>query len=435
MGTEPAASTVDDRASVVALVGDFPAVSKTFVVDQLLGLVRAGHRVSIIADPPLPGGDAQPDDVPDDLRGRITYRNPPGRRLPGNRVRFARAIVRGLRAGPRAVVEILRDRGSTLYRRMLLLETLAVVAKVGDADVFHCHFGMLGDEMVRVRRALRYRGRIVTAFHGFDISSHVDRLGSTAFDDLFAHGDLFLPISDRWRDRIVALGAPPERVEVQRMGVDVNGFEPIDRAAPGAVWRILSVGRLVEKKGNSFALRAIADLHRQGAAIEYTIVGEGRERARLQRMISELGLEDVTRLLGARSRREVHELMLANDVFLSPSVTASDGDVEGIPMVLMEAMATAMPVVATWHSGIPELVRDGWSGLLVEEWDVHGLADRIRSVCTEPHLAAHLGTNARKTVEAEYDLTCLVEGLQERFERSAGRPSSIEATPADAATS
>jgi colanic acid/amylovoran biosynthesis glycosyltransferase len=420
---EPEAVTAGRRVDVVALVGDFPAFSKTFVVDQLVGLVRAGHRVSIIADPPLPGGDAQPGDVPDELRGRITYRNRPGRRLPGNRVRFARAVVRGLRAGPRAVVEILLDRGSTLYRRMLLLETLAIVAKVGDADVFHCHFGMLGDEMVRVRQALRYRGRVVTAFHGFDISSYVERFGPTAFDGLFAAGDLFLPISDHWRDRLIALGAPAARVEVQRMGVDITGFEPIDRAAPGDVWRILSVGRLVEKKGNGFALQAIAALNEQGASLEYTIVGEGRERGRLERTIAELGLQEVTRLVGARSRREVYELMLANDVFLSPSVTASDGDVEGIPMVLMEAMATAMPVVATWHSGIPELVRDGWSGLLVEEWDVRGLAERIRSICTDPHLATQLGSNGRATVEAEYDLARLMERLQERLERVALHPS------------
>lgn len=396
----------------VAVVGDFPVVSKTFVTDQLVGLLDAGHEVLVIADEPDPRQSLAPDDVPEALRGRILDRTSLRyRRLPG-RIRTVITILRGLRRAPRATIDVLRRRRLPLHRRRASIEMLLALHAAGDADIFHCHFGTLGPDVAAARDHLGYAGRVVVAFHGSDISSHVATNGPGAFDELFRSGALLLPISDHWRTRLLELGASPEQVVIHRMGVHVSRFDFEPRVSdPQRALRVLSVGRMVEKKGFVHGLAAVAQVHRSGRAIEYTIVGDGPLRESLHAEADRLGVRDRVRFAGPQPRERVYELMQDNDVFLCPSVTAGNGDKEGIPMVLMEAMASGIPVVSSFHSGIPELVEDGVSGLLATEGDHAALAESVLRIAEDPALARGIATNGRRRVEREFDVDMLVTRL------------------------
>jgi len=394
---------------IVALVGDFPALSKTFVVDQLIGLRRAGHRVRLIADPPIGDGASE---LHSELDGMLYYRNAPDRPLPGTLLRFVGAVRRALQCSVGGTVAVLRMTDLPRYRRLQLLELLVAVAELGDADVYHCHFGPLGVELARVREALGFRGSLVTAFHGYDISSYLRRFGDGAFDHLLETGELFLPISDHWSRRLVELGAPAQRVRVHHMGVDSALFRVSPPRVYDGILRVLSIGRLVEKKGFDDGLRAVARLQERGGEVVYTIVGEGPERERLETLVAELGLHDVVEITGALPRERVRTLLQAQDLLLCPSVTASSGDSEGIPVVLMEAMASSVPVVATEHSGIPELVRDGWSGLLAPEHDYEALADHLKRLADDRELALRLAVNGRRAIEQSFDVRRLVADLE-----------------------
>ena len=156
--------------------------------------------------------------------------------------------------------------------------------------------------------------------------------------------------------------------------------------------------------------------------MRYTIIGDGPLRRTLEALTDELRLRDVVVFLGWCEQRAVIEQMYGNDILVAPSVTDRIGDQEGIPVTLMEAMATGMPVISTRHSGIPELVRDGETGILVDEADVDGLTDAIETLSVDAALRSGMGRNGGAVVAAEFDMSELNRRLLRRFqELSAAR--------------
>ena len=220
------------------------------------------------------------------------------------------------------------------------------------------------------------------------------------YQQLFRRGDLMLPISDLWAGRLQKMGCPREKIAVSRMGVDMTRFSsrlvaegvqkmgcrgksnrvasrfarnaarsPRPVKAPATPLEIISVARLTEKKGLHVAIEACRQLKEQGVAFRYRILGIGPWERRLRTLIEQYQLEDVVEMPGFKPSHEVKAMLDDADVFLLPSVTGADGDMEGIPVALMEAMAVGIPVVSTLHSGIPELVEADKSGWLVPEND------------------------------------------------------------------
>src|SRR6185437_9215841 len=176
-----------------------------------------------------------------------------------------------------------------------------------------------------------------------------------------------------------------------------------------------------EKKGLTYAIRAVAALRRDGVDIALDIVGDGPLRPSLESLIAELGMGNAVRIIGARSRDEVARAMGAAHLFAAPSVTARDGDMEGIPVALMEAMASGVPVVATAHSGIPELVEDGVSGLLVPERDTDALAAAFRWLVDHPERWLSMALAAHDAVERDFNSARLNDELVTLLERVRGQ--------------
>ena len=168
-----------------------------------------------------------------------------------------------------------------------------------------------------------------------------------------------------------------KKIAVSRMGVDMTRFSPRPVKAPATPLEIISVARLTEKKGLHVAIEACRQLKEQGVAFRYRIFGIGPWERRLRTLIEQYQLEDVVEMPGFKPSHEVKAMLDDADVFLLPSVTGADGDMEGIPVALMEAMAVGIPVVSTLHSGIPELVEADKSGWLVPENDARALAQRL----------------------------------------------------------
>jgi colanic acid/amylovoran biosynthesis glycosyltransferase len=167
----------------------------------------------------------------------------------------------------------------------------------------------------------------------------------------------------------------------------------------------------VEKKGIEFAIRAIAAVARTGRRLRYDVIGDGPLRSRLQRIVAELGITDIVIIHGSKKKSEVIAMLDCAHVLLAPSVTAEDGDREGIPVAIMEAMAAGLPVISTRHSGIPELVRDGVSGYLVEERDVESLASKIADIVDHPEAWVELGWAGRGIIEHDFNIDLLNDNL------------------------
>jgi colanic acid/amylovoran biosynthesis glycosyltransferase len=200
------------------------------------------------------------------------------------------------------------------------------------------------------------------------------------------------------------------------MGISLSKFPlwPRRVAHEDATVRLLTVARLVEKKGVEYAIRAVAALREStDRRVEYRILGDGPLRARLEGLVRELGVGDTVKLVGESDQAGVRTAMRRSDVFVAPSVVAEDGDMEGVPVSIMEAMACGLPVVSTLHSGIPELVRDRITGYLVPERDAAALAQALVRLVDEPRLRRKLGMAGRGVVERGYDLDRLNDRLVE----------------------
>jgi colanic acid/amylovoran biosynthesis glycosyltransferase len=280
-------------------------------------------------------------------------------------------------------------------------------------DIIHCHFGSNGIYAKNLRKLGIVQGKLVTAFHGYDISLDLRKYGDFIYNSLFEAGDLFLPISACWQNRLIQLGCDPQKIKVLRMGIDCRLFQFTPRGINGTrTVQILTIGRFVEKKGIEYGIRAVAVLVSSGYRVKYKIIGDGPLRNSLQRLVEELQVSQHVLFLGWQQQEEVAVELAAADILLAPSVTSRDGDQEGIPVVLMEAMAMGLPVVSTLHSGIPELAQNGISGFLVPERDVDALASTLRYLIDHPEIWPQMGKAGREFVEKHYNAQDLQEQLE-----------------------
>jgi colanic acid/amylovoran biosynthesis glycosyltransferase len=409
--------TVDGTASplrIAVVVSRFPELSETFVLQEIVALLQAGHRVDIYADRSDCVQPRQPEIDQYNLLERtvVPAPGPPGRFL--RNLHLARVLVGPVSRGGVRVLPLAKY-PRPIPGRVLRYAGLAPGSAL-PYDVIHCHFGPNGTKAVAMRDVRLLAGPVVTTFHGYDVSSHLHRHGVGYYSQLFSRGDLFLAVSDYWRKSLVRIGCPADRLRVHHVGIDCASLEFEPRAVrSGQPVRAISVARLTEKKGLEYGIRAVAQLTGRFPSLEYRIIGDGPLRKRLEAVIDGAGLRDRVTLLGARTQQEVRKELRASHIFLAPSVTGTDGDQEGIPVSIMEAMATGIPVVSSFHSGIPELVEDKRTGLLAPERDVDGLARRIASLLDDPDAWGGMVAAARERVEKDFNSAVQHARLSELF--------------------
>jgi len=286
-------------------------------------------------------------------------------------------------------------------------------------DVVHCHFGPNGIRAAALREIGAIRTRVLlTSFYGYDVSEFIRR--RNPYSRLFRQCEWFLPLSEAMRERLISIGCPKERILIHRLGVTPSTFPGRARCGGGPV-QIVSIARLVEKKGLEYGIRAVAHVVKaRGAALRYSIVGEGPLRLRLEELISSLGLQGVVRLAGWHDRTAVRQDIAESDILLAPSVTSHTGDEEGTPTAILEAMGSGLPVVATFHGGIPELVADGVSGILVRERDTDATSSALIRLIDDAGLRRSMGLAGREFVSRLHDIERLNDRLLEIY-REAGR--------------
>lgn len=224
-------------------------------------------------------------------------------------------------------------------------------------------------------------------------------------------------ISSPLVDRVRRLGVPAERIHVLPMPLSA------DRFAPGATagresHRLLFVGRLIERKGAEFAIRAVAELRGRGRGVSLTVVGDGPERPRLEALARELGAQDAVEFAGALPHDAVSAHYRSASVLLMPAVTDWKGEQEGFGMVLVEAMASGLPVVATRSGGIPDVVADGTTGLLVPERDASALARAAATLLDDPAQAGALAAAARRELDDRFSPDTIARGFDTVYRRA-----------------
>lgn len=395
---------------VAFFMNRFPEPSETFIMNAAAGLIDAGCDIDIYGLQGMATSTARHAML--ERYGLMARAYPPQFADSRKRRRWLEAPAAlgrvALRSGWRNAASALNV--AVHKKRALGGRTVHEVEafRQRDYDVLHCHFATLAEPVLRHRRAGGLDGAVVVHFRGYDITTHVHEFGTTVYDAAFRDADQFIANSMFFRNRAIDLGCPPERITVIESAVNLTLFPFAPRMAPiNRPVRLLTVGRLVEKKGIADAIAATARLRDQGLSIEHDIIGEGYERPTLERLIAQHGLGGVVTLRGERSQEEIAAALAAADLFVAPSVTARDGASDAAINTLKEAMATGLPVVSTWHGGIPELVEDGVSGYLVAERDPAALADRLADLIADPDRWAAMGAAGRAAVEHRFTFTAI----------------------------
>ncbi|MDG4790512.1 glycosyltransferase [Micromonospora sp. WMMD1102] len=286
-------------------------------------------------------------------------------------------------------------------------------------SVVHAHFG--NDGWLISRTAEQLGVPLVVTVHGYDVTRqpHAPGLRGVRYRrnlcQVFDRAALILAVSGFIRDRAIAAGADPGKVRVHHTGVPV----PAEVPDVPKRWDVTFVGRFVEKKGVDDLVEALGTLADRRPRV--LLIGSGPLEWPIRKRAAALGL-DAT-FLGAQEPSAVARHLAESRVFVSPSKTAADGDAEGLPTTILEAASLGLPTVSTYHSGIPEAVLPGRTGLLGQEGDRAALAGNIRQLLVDDGLRARVGGAARRHVAEHFDLHRQTRLLEELYESvAAGRP-------------
>jgi glycosyltransferase involved in cell wall biosynthesis len=381
--------SISEHKTVLVVRSELLPYSETFVKEQ--ALAYTGWRPVFVGLKRIPGLPVE------DLNIRLL---PTTTSLPG---RAYRKLLRSLRIAPPGV------------RRRLLPES---------ASLIHVHFGT--DAVDHWDWIRSFDVPVVVTLHGYDINIHKEwwqqpaqsparrrypaRLLKLASDPR-VH---FVAVSRAIKERAIEWGIPAERISVRYIGVDLKAFRPAGPPIERRLPRILFVGRLAEKKGVEYLIRAFAAVKAQLPAAELVIVGDGRLRAKLELLASQLKLP-VT-FLGSLSSQQIKQELQQTRVFCSPSVTADNGDAEGLPIVILEAQACGVPVVTSARGGAREGIIDGVTGFAFKEKDVADLSNRLLLLLQNAQKAASMGHAGRQNMEEKFDLRSCTGSLEHLYD-------------------
>ncbi|MDW8245215.1 MAG: glycosyltransferase [Sandaracinaceae bacterium] len=394
------------------LVTEYPAVSHTFIRREIRALESLGVQVFRYSVRRQRGALVDPDDVEESRRTRVILDEPLWAFLRASErlslrepLRFARALGAASRLGFRS------DRG-LLYHAAYFLEACLLCEWMREERIehLHAHFGT-NSAMVALLAHLLGGPSFSFTVHGPD---EFDRPIGLKLGEKIAHASFVVAISNFGKSQLLRWARPEDwgKVRVIRCGLEPEDLERPPTPVP-EVPRFVSVGRLAPQKGQLLLVEAIGILHKEGVEVELVLVGEGEMRKKLEEAIKRWGLEGRVHLLGALPGSGVRQAIIGSRAFVLSSFA------EGLPVVLMEAMALGRPVIATFVGGIPELVAPGRSGWLVPAGSASALASAMKEALTTPApILSIMGLAGREAVLANHDVRRTAQSLLYSFEEA-----------------
>jgi len=378
----------------------FPKLSESFILNEIVDLVKRGHNVYIFSMNG-PVEDIMHEEIIEyGLLEKTYYFNL-------KMLSYLKKIK--LWFFLKSIFNDILNFGIS-WRKIKLNLKLAYFATIMDKtgiDLIHAHFGNVGNHSLRLKYLLKKP--LITSFYGIDaaIADH------TTYLELFNTNGVITVLSNDMKNDLIKLGCPDEKILIHHLGVNMNKFSYIERnVKTSEKIKFLSIGRFVEKKGITYTIKAFSKLFIENKNIELRIIGDGGMRTEIEDLIRELGLQSEVLLLGSYPLNKVIDEMHRSHIFLLPSIIAENGDKEGTPTVLMEAQATGMPVISTYHAGIPEVVINGKTGCLVEVRNVISLYKEMKYLVEHPDLWIEFGKNGRKHIEHNYNISRQVKILE-----------------------
>lgn len=388
----------------------FPRFSETFILGEILELEREGADLQIFSLKTPNDGRVHADFA--HVRAPIHYVELTGwRDLP----KILRSHAKVLRWNPRKYLSVL---GRTVRRKRWgamkrFIQAGLIAPELHDAGITHVHAHFASS----ATSVAYYLHQLVGTQYSFTAHAKDIFINTVAPDVLLRKmrdARFVVTISD-YNENFLSAISPGTELHRIYNGLDLNQFTP-NGSGPNDKPLILAVGRLVEKKGFDDLIRAAAILKEQKVDFECRIIGSGEQKDALRGLIDKLGVADVVSMPGPLPREELIRLYPTASAFAAPCIVGDDGNRDGLPTVLIEAMAMGVPVVSTPVTGIPEIVRHEETGLIVSESSPKELAEAIKSLIHDRESALHMAESGRELIESRFNLRTNVRELRELFE-------------------
>lgn len=399
---------MSDALSVLYVIGTYPLLTTTFIDREIAVLRRRGVDVTVVSLR-RPHGRLSPDQTTDGVHYVLPAPVPAVVRhhlafllsRPATYLSTLWGLVSAPHPGPRARIKTVGHFG-------LAVHVAGLVRRLGRFDRVHAHF------VDRAALVALVVGRLVDLPYSATAHANDIYVDPVLLPEKVAAAEFVATCTGANARHLEAV--VPDSGKIRRIyhGLDVDAYAAAERA-PSERPTLLAVGQLKEKKGFAHLVEACRILAESGRAVRCDIVGDGPLRDDLQAAIDAAGVGEAVTLRGALSHHDVVAAYRRADVFVLPCVTGADGDRDGIPNVILEAMASGLPVVSTDHSGIPEAVEHGTTGLLVPPGDPAALAEALAHLVDDADLRARFGEMGRKQVAAIFDVDANVARLHEEL--------------------
>lgn len=398
---------------IAFIVDAFPSISETFILNQITGMIDLGHEVEILAGAHSDEAEEHEAVKKYNLMQRTHFHNDQFRNKFSRVAMFIALLLRYGYKNPKAFLNSLnvfkygREALSlTLFYKVFLMTLL------GRFDVIFCHFGPNGN-LAAILKGLGVPGKVVTMFHGYDIRRGIEQ-GGAIYKELFETGDLILSISDYNAKHLLAFGVNPQQMIHHSVGIEMKKYISRQHNTADSAHtkiKIVTVSRLIHEKGLFVGLEAIAQLikDKHTMNIEYQIAGDGPLRKELDQFAEQLGIREHVRFLGIQSQGSIITLLSHSDIFFLPSLA------EALPVVLMEAQAAELPVVATNVGSVNQVVINGETGFIVPHQNAQAMAEKLAYLVEHPELWPKMGSRGRQFIQESYDVDILNKKLEKHL--------------------
>jgi colanic acid/amylovoran biosynthesis glycosyltransferase len=404
--------------TICFVVPVFPTVSETFVTNQIVGAKLKGYSVRVLT---YKLGDVaqssqqeliQKHDILKDTIV-IDYKIP--------KTKLKQLIV-GLIPIIKYFKYWIRPVNISMKHRILNWPFLLdYYGKFADVDVFHVNFAMNGIRLSEMKQNGLLKAKLITTFHGHDAhykNEKVLKKLQSRYKILFKVADYVTVNTPYLETNVLSLGCQQEKLHVIPMAIDVAYFnsDKVKELPNKSEIKLISVGRLIDFKGFTYAIEAIHILVNKGVNIHYTIVGEGFLLKSLQQQIKDLKLENHIKLVGKRSQDYIKQALDTHHIYLMSSITDEEGRSETQGVVTAEAQAMGLPVVAFNNGGIPYTIRDRETGFLVPEKDIVAYANAINQLIEQPNYYQKISKNAREFAVNNFSNELMIERFMILYE-------------------
>lgn len=292
-------------------------------------------------------------------------------------------------------------------------------------NIVHAHFGPSGYSFLKFKNVFKLP--LITSFYGYDLSMlpHQNNEWRPRYKDLFQQGDHFLVEGSHMKKCLIDLGCREEKITVQHLGIDLHQTKfTLRKSGENGIIRVLIAGSFREKKGIPYGVEAFGRVRERHKNLQLTIIGdsmgtagEEKEKTNILRAINKYKIDNCVEILGHQPYPIFLKEIEKHHIFLSPSIHASDGDIEGgAPVSIIEASASGMPILSTIHCDIPEVVIGGESGYLVPERDVDALVEKLEFLISNPDMWEQMGRRGREHITQNYDVITQVQKLEEIYD-------------------